>query len=75
MMMEPMMALRRPPSVDPGGGVFFVKTSRLMPARPLKNRVNRISASQVTPNAAAAKQSPRMIRSCDGGGRRSGSWL
>ena len=35
MMIEPMMALRRPPSVDPGGGVFWVKTARLMPARPL----------------------------------------
>src|SRR5205807_1432596 len=32
---EPMMALRRPPSVDPGGGVSWVKTARLMPARPL----------------------------------------
>ena len=34
-MIEPMMALRRPPSVDPGGGVSWVKTARLMPARPL----------------------------------------
>ena len=31
MMTEPTMALSRPPSVDPGGGVFWVKSCRLMP--------------------------------------------
>jgi hypothetical protein len=35
MMIEPTMALSKPPSVDPGGGVFWVKICRLMPARPL----------------------------------------
>ena len=34
-MTEPTMALSRPPSVDPGGGVFWVKSCTLMPARPL----------------------------------------
>ena len=32
MMIEPTMALSRPPSVEPGGGVFWVKSWRLMPA-------------------------------------------
>jgi hypothetical protein len=35
MMMEPVMAFSNPPSVDPGGGVFWVKSCRLMPASPL----------------------------------------
>ena len=35
MMIEPMMALSKPPSVEPGGGVFSVKNCRLNPARPL----------------------------------------
>jgi hypothetical protein len=35
MMSEPVMALKRPPVVEPGGGVFSVNTCRLMPARPL----------------------------------------
>ena len=35
MMIEPTMALRRPPSVDPGGGVSWVKSAKLMPERPL----------------------------------------
>ena len=34
-MIEPTMAFSRPPSVEPGGGVFWVNTGRLMPARPL----------------------------------------
>src|SRR5271156_3991510 len=60
MMTEPVIAFKRPPSFEPGGGVFWVKTSRLRPLRPLKNSVNRISASQVTPKAAAPIQSQRM---------------
>jgi hypothetical protein len=35
MMMDPVIAFSKPPSVDPGGGVFWVKTCRLSPARPL----------------------------------------
>ena len=53
MMAEPVIAFKRPPSLDPGGGVFCVKISRLSPLSPLKNTVKRISASQVTPNSAA----------------------
>jgi len=34
-MSEPIMALRRPPSVEPGGGVSRVKTSRVIPVKPL----------------------------------------
>ena len=35
MMIEPTMAFSRPPEVDPGGGVFSVKTCRVRPNRPL----------------------------------------
>ncbi len=31
MMIEPTMALSRPPSVDPGGGVFWVKICEIEP--------------------------------------------
>ena len=35
MITEPTMALSRPPWLDPGGGVFWVKICRLRPATPL----------------------------------------
>ena len=35
MMTEPTIAFKRPPSVDPGGGVFWVKIWKLSPRKPL----------------------------------------
>ncbi len=60
---EPTMALSNPPVLEPGGGVISVNTCALRPVRPFQNRVNRISASQVTPNSAAPTQSTRMTMS------------
>jgi hypothetical protein len=57
------MALARPPSFWPGGGVICVNNDRLRPGRPFQIRLNRISASQTRPSAAAATESARRIAS------------
>ncbi|KAG1583348.1 hypothetical protein G6F46_015117 [Rhizopus delemar] len=50
----PKKALARPPSCI-GGGVILVNRSRLMPARPLEARVNRIQPRKNRPNRAVAQ--------------------
>src|ERR1700676_4463267 len=63
MMTEPTIAFLRPPSVEPGGGVFSVKICTLIPARPLYNSVKRMKASQVTPKMGGQRQSSLTITS------------
>ncbi len=63
MISEPTIAFSNPPALAPGGGVISVKSWKLSPVRPFQNRVNRISASQVTPNKAAATQRARTMMS------------
>ena len=55
------MALSRPPSVEPGGGVFWVKSCRLMPARPLIEQREQDQRQPGDAEQGGAEAQPRTI--------------